>query len=173
MNHMMSPTGVAVVLMLALVVDYLSIGPNSIRDRLAFFLALPAIREGFNDGPLDRFTVGALSGAIDALKSAADGSYIAGAITSVVLGAAVTCLFIYTVGALLPNNAAKRLGRFATISFPTSPMHRINTKLWICAALLALLADLPQGWTGDLIRGAIGTLTGWVAALPGLLFGVN
>jgi hypothetical protein len=173
MTHAMSPTGVAVLLMLALVVDYLSLGPNSIRDRLAFFLALPAIREGFNDGPLDRFTVGALSVVIDAAKKATGGSYIAGAVTSVVLGAAVTCLFIYTIGALLPNKASAKLGRWATISFPTVPMHRINTKLWICATLLALLADLPQGWAGDLIRGAIATLTGWVATVPGLLFGVN
>lgn len=173
MNHMMSPTGVAVVLMLALVVDYLSIGPNSIRDRLAFFLALPAIREGFNDGPLDRWTVGLLSSAIDAAKSAAGSSYIAGAVTSVVLGAGVTCLFIYTIGALLPVKLAAKLGRFATITFPTTPMHRINIKLWLCAALLALLADLPQGWTGDLVRGAINALTGWVATVPGLLFGVS
>ncbi len=173
MTHMMSPTGVAVVLLLALVVDYLSIGPNSIRDRLAFLLAVPAIREGFNDGPLDRFTVGFLSGVIDAAKHAAGASYIAGAITSVVLGAAVTCLAIYTIGALLPDKTSAKLGRFAAISFPTTPIHRINIKLWICAALLALLADLPQGWTGDAIRGAIDTLTGWVGILPNALFGVS
>lgn len=173
MDHMMSPTGVAVLLMLALVVDYLSIGPNSLRDRLAFLLAVPAIREGFNGGPLDQFTVGALSAAIDVLKSAAGGSYIAGAITSVVLSAGVACLALYTIGALLPVKASAKLGRFATITFPTAPMHRINTKLWVCAALLGMLADLPQGATGDLIRGAIDTLTSWVATIPGLLFGVS
>src|SRR5690348_8491580 len=118
MHHFMSPTGVAVLLMLALVTDYLSVGPNSIRDRLAFLLALPAIREGFNDGPLDNWTVNALSKAIDGLKGAAHGSYIAGAVTSVVLGAGVGILAIYTLGALLPTKANKKLGRFAQITFP-------------------------------------------------------
>ncbi len=121
MQHVMSPTGVAVLLMLALVVDYLSIGPNSIRDRLAFCLALPAIRQGFNDGPIDRWTVEALSNGIEALKNVAGGSYLAAAITSVVLGAGVTILAIYTVGALLPAKASKKLGRFAAIQLPTSP----------------------------------------------------
>lgn len=173
MPHAMSPTGVAVLLLLALVVDYLSVGPDSIRDRLAFFLGLPAIREGFNGGPLDQWTVGALSSGIDALKQAAGGSYIAGAITSVVLGAGVGILAIYTVGALLPVKASKRLGRFAQISFPVSPMYRMNWRLWLCAALLGLLADLPQGSVGELLRGAIGWLTTWVAVIPNLLFGVN
>jgi hypothetical protein len=35
----MSPTSTAVLILLALVVDYMSIGPNSVRDRLAFFEA--------------------------------------------------------------------------------------------------------------------------------------
>jgi hypothetical protein len=53
----MSPTATALVLLLALVVDYMSVGPNSIRDRIAFLLAVPAIREGFNGSPLDGWTV--------------------------------------------------------------------------------------------------------------------
>ncbi|MCX4474773.1 hypothetical protein OOK41_31430 [Micromonospora sp. NBC_01655] len=43
----------AILLLLAIVVDYMSIGPNSLRDRAAFFMALPAIREGFNGSPED------------------------------------------------------------------------------------------------------------------------
>src|SRR5687767_15803921 len=104
----MSPTGVAVLLLLALVVDYMSVGPNSLRDRLAFLLALPAVREGFNDSPLDRWTVGALSGAIDTLKGMTGGAYIAGAVTSVVVGALVGVLFIYTVGA---RSEERRVGK--------------------------------------------------------------
>lgn len=173
MHHVMSPTSVAVLLLLALVVDYLSVGPDSIRDRLAFFLALPAIREGFNGGPLDNWTVGALSSGIDSLKRAAGASYIAGAATSTVLGAAVGILAIYAVGALLPVKFSKRLGRYAQIVFPTSAMYRMNWRLWVCASLLGMLADLPGGWVGGTLRGAIDILTSWAAPLPNLLFGAS
>lgn len=174
MHHVMSPTGVAVLLLLALVVDYMSIGPNSLRDRIAFLLGLPAIREGFNGGPLDRWTVDKLSKGIDAMKHAAGNSYIAGAATSVLLSAAVGILAIYTVGALLPDHSkfTKRLGSFATIKFPTSPQYRMNWRLWLCAALLGMLADLPQGAVGSLLRSAVDGLTSIVAILPNFLFGV-
>jgi hypothetical protein len=117
MHHSMSPTGVAVLLLLALVVDYLSVGPNSIRDRIAFFLGLAAIRQGFNGSPLDNWTVGFLSGAINQLKGMTGSAYIAGAVTSALIGAGVGVLAIYTVGALMPNKATKYLGRFAAIKF--------------------------------------------------------
>lgn len=173
MNHLMSPTGVAVLLLLALVVDYMSIGPDSMRDRLAFLIALPAVREGFDGSPLDQWTVQAASNGIDALKSAAGGSYIAGAATSVVLSAAIGILFIYTVGCLLPVKMAGRLGKFATLSWPTSTLHRINTKLWVCAILLGMLADLPGGFVGSILRGFIGVLATFTTALPYSLFGVS
>jgi hypothetical protein len=173
MRHVMSPTGVAVLLLLALVVDYLSVGPNSIRDRLAFLMALPAIREGFNGSPLDQWTVGALSKGIDTLKQMAAGAYIAGAITSVVLGAGIGVLAIYTVGALMPNSAAKKLGRFASIKFPTSSLHRINYRLWLCAALLGMLADLPGGMVGQMLTTAVDFLVSVSASIPFTLFGVS
>lgn len=173
MHHVMSPTGVAVLLLLALVVDWMSIGPDSIRDRLAFFMGIVAIRQGFAGGPLDRWTVGALSDGINSLKHAASGSYIAGASTSVVLAAGVGCLAIYTVGCLVPNSLAKKLGKFASISFPASPMHRMNWRLWICAALLGMLAGLPQGGVGDWLRAGIDAITTLVSPLPNTLFGVN
>lgn len=171
MNHVMSPTGVAVLLLMALVVDWMSVGPNSIRDRLAFLLALPAIREGFDGSPLDQWTVGALSNLIDALKSTAGGSYIAGAVTGVVLSAAIGILAIYTVGVLLPDRLSKKLGRFAALTFPESGIYRLNAKLWLCAILLGLLADLPGGAVGGILTGAVAALTEVVQPLPNLLFG--
>lgn len=172
MQHVMSPTGVVVLLMVALVVDYMSVGPDSFRDRLAFLLALPAIREGFNGSPLDRWTVDALSGGIDMLKEAASGAYVAGAITSFVLGAAIIVLAIYTVGALLPDKLSAKLGRFAAIRFPASAVHRINYKLWLCAALLGMLADLARGPMGEILRGAIDLVARFASLVPGL-FGVS
>lgn len=171
MNHVMSPTGVAVLLLLALVVDYMSVGPNSIRDRLAFLMGLVAVREGFNGSPLDRWTVDALSSAIDTAKGMAGGAYIAGAVTQVVLSAAVGILAIWTVGALMPTKFSNKIGRFATITFPDSAMHRINYKLWVCAVLLGLLADLPGGVVGGLLSGAIAALTETLQPLPNFLFG--
>jgi len=173
MHHAMSPTGVFVLLLLAFVVDYLSVGPDSIRDRLAFLMALPAIREGFNGSPLDQWTVGALSQVIDAAKNAAHGSYLAGAVTPAVLGAGIGLLAIYTIGALLPDKFAGKLGRFASMKFPTSAIHRINYKLWICAALLGLMADLPRGAAGAWLTTAIDALAYPAAGLVNFLFGVS
>jgi hypothetical protein len=171
MKHHMSPTATCILLLLALVVDWMSVGPNSIRDRLAFFLAVPAIREGFDGSPLDRWTVGALSGLIDQLLQATHGAYIAGTVTKYVVGAVVGILWIYTVGCLLPVKASKKLGRFATLNFPQSPIYRLNLPLWAMAILLGMLCDLPRGLVGDLTEGSINFVTGIVAPLPVLLFG--
>lgn len=167
----MSPTAVAILLLLALVVDYMSVGPNSIRDRVAFLLAVPAVREGFNGSPLDRWTVDALTGVIEELLDQTGGAYIAGASVNAVLGAAVGCLVIYTVGCLLPVKASKRLGRFAALTFPTSAAGRVNAKLWICAVLLGLLSDLPGGAVGNVTDWAVDLLADIVSPLPAWLFG--
>lgn len=169
----LTPTGVAVLLMLALVVDYMSIGPGSIRDRIAFFMALPAISQGFSGGPLEHWTVDKVGAFIDALKGMAEGSYIAGATTEVIIGVAVGVLAIYTVGVLLPVKASKKLGGFAKLNWGNSAAGRLNTKLWVSAALLGVLADLPRGLVGEVLRGGIGFLTSWVGILPGALFGAS
>jgi hypothetical protein len=186
MQHQMSPTAVAILLMLALVIDWLSVGPNSIRDRIAFCMAVPAIAEGFNAGPLQRFTVGALAGVINQGKSAAGDAYIAGADTNKVIGAMVGILFIYTIGVLMPEKWSNKLGPFARLAFsrgggggPAGPMvgggagakHRLNYRLWICAGLLGVLYALPQGAVGDTMRGFISLLDSLVSPLPSWLFG--
>ncbi|MGJ3228933.1 hypothetical protein ACQEUV_26790 [Micromonospora aurantiaca (nom. illeg.)] len=169
--HTMSPTAVAVLLLLALVVDYMSVGPNSIRDRVAFVLAVPAIREGFDGSPLDQWTVQTASSGIEQLLDATGGAYIAGASINAILGALIGLLFIYVIGCMLPTKASKKLGRFATLTFPQSPLYRLNTRLWIAAILLGLMADLPGGTVGDVTRGCVDFLTGLVAGLPAWLFG--
>lgn len=170
-HHAMSPTATALVLLLALVVDWMSVGPNSIRDRIAFLLAVPAIREGFNGSPLDGWTVDLLRNTIQQLLDATKGAYIAGASINLLVGGMVGILWIYTVGCLLPVNFSKKMGRFATLKFPQSPLYRLNTKLWIAAILLGLLGDLPRGIVGQLTNGSIDFVTGIVAPIPALLFG--
>lgn len=172
MQHVMSPTGVAVLLLLALVVDWMSVGPNSIRDRLAFLMGIAAIQQGFDGSPLDAWTVEMLSAAIDRLKEAASGAYIAGAVTTFVLAAGIGILAIYTVGALLPDKLATKLGPWAARKFPTSPVHRLNYKLWLCAILLGMLADLPSGLVGETLQLLIRLNVELWQPVPNLLFGV-
>ncbi|MEK8108636.1 hypothetical protein NKG94_34370 [Micromonospora sp. M12] len=105
--HTMSPTAVAVLLLLALVVDYMSVGPNSLRDRLAFLLAVPAVREGFNDSPLDKWTVGAATGAIEKLLDTTGGAYIAGASVNAVLGPLSGCWSFTQSGAYCRSRPAR------------------------------------------------------------------
>lgn len=167
----MSPTATCILLLLALVVDWMSVGPNSIRDRIAFFFAVAAVREGFNGSPLDQWTVGFLGGFIDQLLESTGGAYIAGASVNTVVGAAVGILWIYTVGCVLPVKASKKLGRFATLSFPQSPLYRLNTQMWVIAFLLGMMSDLPGGAVGDLTENSIDFVTAMVAPLPAYLFG--
>lgn len=172
-DRALSPTGVAVLLLLALVVDYMSVGPNSLRDRLAFLLALPAIRIGFDGSPLDRWTVQRLTDLIQSLLDKTGEAYIAGATASTVLGGAVGVLAIHTVGVLLPTRASKRLGRFASLTWSPSPMGRLNPQLWLAAVLLGLMAELPGGAIGSLLLWAIDFVTGWVSLIPAWLLGVS
>ncbi|MGI5212327.1 hypothetical protein [Plantactinospora sp. CA-290183] len=87
-------------------------------------------------------------------------------------GAAACCRTgVYTVGCLLPTKASKRLGRFAARTFPASSAGRLNAKLWICAVLLGVLADLPGGVVGDVTVWAVDLLTNLVSPLPEWLFG--
>jgi hypothetical protein len=183
-HHLMSPTAVAILLLLALVIDWMSFGPNSIRDRIAFCLALPAISEGFNGGPFDRFTVEALGSAIDRLKAAGGDSYVAGANTERVIAALVGILFIYTIGVLMPEKWSNKLGPYARLAFSksggamavagpvgTGAKRRLNWRLWICAALLGVLNELPHGLVGELLHTFVSVLDSVAAPMPVFLFG--
>lgn len=173
MSHAMSPTGVAVLLLLALTIDWMSIGPNSVRDRLAFVMGLAAVREGWNGSQLDQWTVNLFSQFIEQLKATTGGAYIAGAATSAVLSAGIACLSIYAVGCLLPNKLSAKAGAWAGYTFPTSPGKKINSKLWVLAILLGLMSDLAGGLVGQVVNGAIDGAAGICAGLPQTLFGVS
>jgi hypothetical protein len=170
-THLMTPTAVAVLLLMALTLDYMTVGPAWLRDRAAFLFALVAIREGFNGSPLDAWTVGALSSLVQNLLDSTGGAYIAGAAVNVVLGAAVACVGVYVIGQMMPVKFAKRLGRFAALKFRPSPTHQLNVSLWVCAGLLGLMLDLPGGGAGVLLRWLYDLDLHLVAPLPGQLFG--
>lgn len=173
MERALTPTGCAIALILAFVIDYMSAGPDSIRDRVAFLFALAGFRDGFDGSPLDRWTVQRAHDAIGFALTQADGAYIAGASANAIVGAGVGALALFVVGCLLPVRASKRLGRLAAISFPKSPIYRINWKLWLCAFLLGVLADLGRGLLGGWIEGAVTWLTVVADVVIGLLFGTE
>ena len=170
-QSLMSPTSVAVLLLMALVLDYLTVGPPWLRDRVAFVFALVSIREGFDGSPLDGWTVRQLSGGIAWLLQQTGGAYVAGAAANVVLGVAVGCLAIYVVGQMLPVKLTGKLGRFAALKFKPSPTNKLNVPMWSTALLIGLMLDLPGGWIGDLLRWLYSTAFHLVAPLPAALFG--
>lgn len=169
----MTPTGTAVLLLMAIAVDYVSIGPNWFRDRLAFLMAIAAVYEGFNGSQLDAWTLARLTDLIQfGLDQAKDsGAYIGAALAAPIVGVLVGCVWLYGLGALLPQKASKKLGRFASVNFPPSGIWAINYKLWAVAILLGLLGDVPLGWVGSLTEGTNEFLAVLFAPLPGILLG--
>lgn len=189
MTHVLSPAGVLAVLLLALIVDVMRVGPEWLKDRLAFFLALAAIREGFGGSILERWTVDALVGVIDGgFGIVGSDIYVTQAGASVVVQVLIGAVALYCVGVLLPVKATKWVGGFAKLSFARrggksgakaaatdshGERYQLNTPLWTCAWILGLLADLPQGGVGGFVRGLIDIVTTAVAApLASTLFGV-
>lgn len=170
----MSPTVVFVTLLAALIIDWSSLGPNSLRDRIAFIMAVPAIRDGFDGSPADQWTTGKLEEGIEALLNSppVEGSYMAGAAVNLVASAVIGVLFVYALLCMLPAKASRRLGPAANLSFPASPQFRLNLPLWGVAIVLGMLADLPRGALGALCRTMIDVLTGPIDLLVGWAFGI-
>lgn len=186
----MSPTGIFALLLTALLIDWMSIGPDSVRDRVAFCLALPAIRAGWDGSPVDKQTVAVLAGFVDQAKRTGNAT-LAQASTATLVGVLVGGLVLYCVGCLLPDRAAGRLGPWARLAFrggrgpaatpggPAGPRvaavgrYRLNGRLWACAWLLGLLAELPGGLIGQITLAAVDGLTSLVAPVPNILFGAS
>lgn len=183
----MSPTGIFALLLTALLIDYTSFGPDSIRDRLAFLLGLAAIRSGWDGSPVDRYTVDFVSGWIDQAKSTGN-TGLAQASTAAIVGVLVALLALYCVGCLLPVKASAKLGGFALLAFTPGggapaaasqgrpgrlSKYRLNLRLWTCAWLLGMMADLAGGAVGDTVNSLVNGLVALVAPLPNFLFGVS
>lgn len=181
----MSPTAVFATLLIALVIDYMSIGADSIRDRVAFCLALPAVREGWDGSQLDLWTVQTIATFVDTAKRSGNGE-LAAANTALLVGVLIGILFIYCIGCLLPTKASAKLGKFAQLAFSGGPArpgggpamggaskYRLNYRLWACAILLGMTAEMPNGLVGEASLGFVDGLTGIVAPVPSIVFGVS
>lgn len=170
-SKVMSPTMVFVVLLLAFAIDWSSFGHDSIRDRVAFALSLPALRLGFDGSLADRSVVSTIGYFIDNTKGAVSDAYIAQADTGKVIGVLASLVFAYAVGCMMPEKWSGKMGPYARLSFSSGKRHRLNYKLWACSAFLAVTADLMNGWSGILARGTVNVLSHIAAGLSAALFG--
>jgi hypothetical protein len=173
-EHPLSPTGVAALLIFAFVIDYFALLPAWAQTRLTFIAAVVGFRQGFNDGPLDRWTVEQATDLVRLALDQAKGSYIAGAIPLTIVGIAVAVLSVYTIGLMLPNKPflSKRLGRFVTASFKETGFRKVSFLTWGMALPLALLAELPMGWIGDATMFIIDFYSKIGSPIPATVFGV-
>lgn len=172
-ERVMSPTGVAALLIFGFVIDYFAIGPAWLQVRLTFIAAVTGFRQGFDAGPLDTWTVEKATEVIRIALDQAKGSYIAGAIPLTIVGIAVGVLSLYTLGLMLPTKLSKKLGRFVTAAFKETGIRKVSWPVWGMALPLALLAELPQGWIGLITTFTVDDIYTWVGSpIPRLIFGV-
>lgn len=172
-DHVLSPTGTAVLLVLGFAIDYFAVFPAWMQTRLLFAIVATVAREGFDGSSLDRATVQHASSLIQSGLDATDGAYIAGASAQAIVGCLVGLLSIYSVGCMLPVQVAKKTGRLATATFKETGLRKLNFPVWGMAFALGLLADLPVGWMGSITQFCLGLYTTVTAPLPSLVFGVS
>lgn len=169
----MSPTATAVLLIIGFSIDYLSIFPAWLQMRLTFAAVVTAVHVGFNNSPLDKWTVDNASGLIQAGLDSAKGAYIAGASARILVGVLVGILSIWTIGCMLPLKASKRLGRITTLQFKESGVRKLTGMVWYLGIPLGLLADMPAGWIGILTHTSLAVYSWVTSPLPSLIFGAS
>lgn len=172
-EHSMSPTATAVLLIIAFLLDYLNIFPSWAQLRLTFAAVVTAVHVGFDDSPLDKWTVDKASELIQAALDQAKGAWIAGASANVIVGCLVGILSLWTLGCMLPLKWSKRLGRITTLQFKESPIRKLSPMVWGLAIPLGLLADMPAGWIGVLTSFCLEVYSWVTSPLPSLIFGAS
>lgn len=157
MEHFLTPTATFMVLALAGMIDLWGVGPDSWRDRIAAMMYLAGIREGWNGGSWDEWTVDHLAKVIDIAKKGGN-AYLQGADTKLVLGGLVSIAFFYLLLSWLPNWRwiTKHLTKFGGIAtklqLPKSPQFRVNFKMLALVVPVALMADLIPGNVGNFMN---------------------
>lgn len=172
-DRVMSPTGVAVLIIIAFAIDFFAIGPAWMQTRLLFMIVATVAQQGFSDSTLDHRTVQQASDLIQAGLDAAGDAYVAAASAQVLVGCLVGCLSVWSIGCMLPMRLGQKVGRVATLQYKETGLRKLNWQIWIGAFALGLLADLPAGWMGDLTHFCLGLYTSIVSPLPSLVFGVS
>lgn len=171
--HVLSPTAVAVLIVIAFIADFFSVLAAAIQTRLVFMCVVVATHEGFNNSPLDKWTVDKASAMIQSLLDQAKGAYIAGASAATLVGCAVGVLWLWGLGCMMPVKWSKKLGRLSTAQFKETPLRKMNFQIWALAIPCGLLVDMPVGWIGSLCQFSMTVFSWIVAPLPGLIFGAS
>jgi hypothetical protein len=157
------------VLMVALLIDYLSVGPTEGRDRIAFLLEFPCIHYGWDGSTLDlKLTEFLHSGAQRMLINLGVRGDIA-EMTNAVVKVAIFAVMLYVIGVMVPKSATRHLGGWAKLDF--SCKSRINWKLTSCAIFLGLVGDQLGGLAGAIYVTTVSCVTGLTVGLPQLLVG--
>lgn len=168
----MSPTATAVLFIIAFIIDFFAIGPAWLQTRLVFMCVVTAVRVGFDDSPLDKWTVDNAAGIIQTGLDQAKGAYVAEASAAAIVGVLVGGLALWAIGAMLPLKASKKLGRIATIQFKETGLRKMTAPVWGLAIPLGLLEDLvPDSWISTAIDFFLGICSFVASPLPRLVFG--
>lgn len=194
-HHAMPATSCVVLLIVALVVDLMSVGPGSIRDRVSFLIAVPALYAGWAGEPLAIWVNTQLAALTGMGLKASGSNYVAAASPTIIVSCLVAAAFIYAIGAVIPRRTQRWVGPIARFDLARGKAKvsaegktkgkvtpgggvgdapagaRLNMKLWGLALFLALTADLPQGAIGQAISAVIGALISATSGLPTYLIG--
>ena len=184
-GHILSPTGVAVLLEVVLVIDAMGIMPKWLSLRIVFLGGMAALRDGFQGSFAENWTVGQVAKLINKGLHSTHCAYIAGASANLIIGSAVGLVGIYCLGCMLPARSSGKLGRFTQLSFegkksaktkasgdaPTKAKWGLTVKVWILAAILGIFCDLVGGGLGLVLRYVIYIVSCVGAAILLPLFG--
>lgn len=171
-HNAMPATSCVVLLIIALVIDLLSIGPGSIRDRVSFLIAIPALYAGWAGGALALWINSSLESISAAGLKSSGSDYIASASPRIVVACAVAAAFIYAVAAVIPQRAQKWVGPIARVDLargkgrgggrPSAPGKAVSITSVKPGASSAVT---PGGGIGDAPRGARLNIKLWALAL--------
>lgn len=160
-----TPSAVFLIFVLAWMVDYWSVGADSIRDRLAFLMALAAVRVGFDGSSLDKVTLEYLTTWLDQVKGTGN-TFLEKGTADDILNVIIVAVVLYSVFVMVPSKFSHKLGGAAKLTFKKSSS-RINWKLWFCAFFLGMFVDLARGPFGAFARGIVGLDVALVSVIPG------
>jgi hypothetical protein len=156
---------------LAFVVDYLSIGPDSWRDRFAFMILLPSIYAGWADSGLHKGLKKLISDTTASGVKATGSTEDPAAMGEAAVKFLVLLVLIYTLGCMAPAKWQQKCGRWAALSFKTKAKARMNIKLWACAIILGVLGSVLGGLSGQVLTTALDLSAHITAGLPAMLVG--
>jgi hypothetical protein len=167
----MTDATIVMSLSIAFAIDYMSIGTDTVRDKLAFLLALPAIHACWSDSSLDNGVTNIMKQLMETGLKATGTQRDVAQMSNAGIKCFVFFTLIYVIGVLMPNKWSSKAGRWATYSFKGKTATRVNYRLWGCAFVIALLGGQLGGLSGSLLTSFLDIMTSVTVWLPSMLIG--